>query len=70
MEGYIQMKQIVGFEVEYSEHVKDWGLKLRYIFSEAPGVLQVKYKRFKDLMSLFSYIITLSGRDDDGNDSG
>ena len=65
MEGYIQMKTVIGFEVERNDELKDWGLKLRYIRSDAPDVLQVKYTRYKDLMSLFSYIITLSGRDDD-----
>ena len=65
MEGYIQMKKVIGFEVEHNEQLKDWGLKLRYIRSDAPDILQVKYTRYKDLMTLFSFIITFSGRDDD-----
>jgi len=59
------MKKVIGFEVEHDDERKEWSLKLRYIRSDAPDVLQVKYIRYKDLMSLFSYIITLSGRDDD-----
>ncbi len=57
------MKKIIGFEVELNEQLKDWGLKLRYIETEFPDVLQVKYIRYKDLMSMFSYLITLSGTD-------
>ena len=58
------MKRVIGLEAEYNDTLSDWGLKLRYLRSEAPDVLQVKYKRFTDLGTLFAFILTLSGDDE------
>jgi hypothetical protein len=64
------MREIIGFEVDRDEVLGEWSLKLRYTISEIPDIPQVEYRRHKDLMTLFSFVITFSGRDDDANDTG
>jgi len=54
---------IIGLEVDRDEEREEWRLKLRFTTTDLPDLHQVDYKRFKDLMTLFSYVITFTGED-------